>query len=69
MRPSAGIIGPAPPGPAHPRADVWPAEQRLASPYFESLAPEYEVYGELPGPSQKAYICTGWVMYSLFSDI
>ncbi len=32
-------------------------EQRLASPYFESLAPEYEVYGELPGPSQKAYIC------------
>ena len=32
-------------------------EQRLASPYFESLASEYEVYGELPGPSQKAYIC------------
>ena len=32
-------------------------EQRLASPYFESLASAYEVYGELPGPSQKAYIC------------
>ena len=31
-------------------------EQRLASPYFESLAPEYEVYGELPGPTQRAYI-------------
>ena len=32
-------------------------EQRLSSPHFEALAPEYEVYGELPGPSQKAYIC------------
>ena len=32
-------------------------EQRLCSPHFEALAPEYEVYGELPGPSQKAYIC------------
>lgn len=31
-------------------------EQRLSSPHFETLAPEYEVYGELPGPSQKAYI-------------
>ena len=32
-------------------------EQRLSSPFFESMAPEYEVYGELPGPAQKAYIC------------
>lgn len=32
-------------------------EQRLSSPHFEALAPEYEVYGELPGPSQRAYIC------------
>lgn len=31
--------------------------QRLSSPHFEAVAPEYEVYGELPGPSQKAYIC------------
>lgn len=32
-------------------------EQRLSSPHFENMAPEYEVYGELPGPSQRAYIC------------
>ena len=32
-------------------------EQRLSSPHFEAMAPEYEVYGELPGPSQRAYIC------------
>lgn len=32
-------------------------EQRLSSPHFEAIAPEYEVYGELPGPSQRAYIC------------
>ncbi len=32
-------------------------EQRLSGPHFEALAPEYEVYGELPGPSQRAYIC------------
>lgn len=31
-------------------------DQRLSSPFFESMAPEYEVYGELPGPAQKAYI-------------
>lgn len=32
-------------------------DQRLCASHFEALAPEYEVYGELPGPSQKAYIC------------
>ena len=32
-------------------------EQRLSSPHFEALAPEYEVYGELPGPTQRKYIC------------
>jgi len=32
-------------------------EQRLSGPRFEDLAPEYEVYGELPGPSQREYIC------------
>ena len=32
-------------------------EQRLSGPRFEALAPEYEVYGELPGPSQREYIC------------
>ena len=32
-------------------------EQRLSGPHFEAMAPEYEVYGELPGPSQRAYIC------------
>ena len=31
-------------------------DQRLSSPHFEALAPEYEVYGELPGPSQREYI-------------
>jgi len=31
-------------------------EQRLSEPFFSSMAPEYEVYGELPGPTQKAYI-------------
>ena len=29
-------------------------EQRLSGPHFEAMAPEY---GELPGPSQRAYIC------------
>ncbi len=32
-------------------------EQRISGPRFETLAPEYEVYGELPGPTQRAYIC------------
>lgn len=32
-------------------------EQRISGPHFEAMAPEYEVYGELPGPSQRAYIC------------
>ncbi len=31
-------------------------DQRLSSPHFEALAPEYEVYGELPGPTQRKYI-------------
>lgn len=31
-------------------------DERLSGPYFESMAPEYEVYGELPGPTQEAYI-------------
>lgn len=31
--------------------------QRLSSSRFEMLAPEYEVYGKLPGPSQRTYIC------------
>lgn len=31
-------------------------EQRLSSDRFEELAPEYEVYGKLPGPSQQVYI-------------
>ena len=31
-------------------------DQRLSSPHFEALAPEYEVYGELPNASQRAYI-------------
>lgn len=31
-------------------------EQRLSSGRFEELAPEYEVYGKLPGPSQQMYI-------------
>ena len=32
-------------------------QERLSSDHFEDLAPEYEVYGKLPGPSQRAYIC------------
>ena len=31
-------------------------DQRLSSDHFEELAPEYEVYGKLPGPSQQVYI-------------
>ena len=31
-------------------------DQRLSSPHFEAMAPEYEVYGELPGPTQRNYI-------------
>ena len=31
-------------------------DQRLSSDHFEDLAPEYEVYGKLPGPSQQGYI-------------
>ena len=31
-------------------------DQRLSSDRFEELAPEYEVYGKLPGPSQEGYI-------------
>lgn len=31
-------------------------DQRLSSSYFASMAPEYEIYGELPGPTQEAYI-------------
>ncbi|MCI9562550.1 MAG: transcription antitermination factor NusB [Oscillospiraceae bacterium] len=31
-------------------------DQRLSSTHFGALAPEYEVYGEVPGPSQRAYI-------------
>lgn len=30
--------------------------QRLSSDHFEELAPEYEVYGKLPGPTQQGYI-------------
>ena len=30
--------------------------QRLNPDRFDQLAPEYEVYGKLPGPSQQAYI-------------
>ena len=29
---------------------------RLSANRFDQLAPEYEVYGKLPGPSQQAYI-------------
>lgn len=32
-------------------------DQRLSSPHFEAMAPEYEAYGALPGPSQRSYIC------------
>ena len=31
-------------------------DQRLSPNHFGQLAPEYEVYGQLPGPSQQAYI-------------
>lgn len=31
-------------------------DQRLSSDHFEELAPEYEVYGKLPGPTQQVYI-------------
>lgn len=31
-------------------------DQRLSSDHFEGLAPEYEVYGKLPGPTQQLYI-------------
>jgi len=31
-------------------------DQRLSSDRFEELAPEYEVYGKLPGPTQQVYI-------------
>lgn len=31
-------------------------DQRLSSSHFGALAPEYEVYGEVPGPSQRDYI-------------
>ena len=30
--------------------------QRLSDSRFRTLAPEYEVYGKLPGPAQQAYI-------------
>ena len=39
--------------------DLQPEEllnQRLSSSRFQTLAPEYEVYGKLPGPTQQAYI-------------
>lgn len=31
-------------------------DARLSDRHFAELAPEYEVYGKLPGPSQRAYI-------------
>ena len=31
-------------------------DQRLSGDRFEELAPEYEVYGKLPGPTQQTYI-------------
>ena len=31
-------------------------DARLTEGRFSELAPEYEVYGELPGPTQRAYI-------------
>lgn len=31
-------------------------DQRLSEEHFRQLAPEYEVYGKLPGDSQRAYI-------------
>lgn len=30
--------------------------ERLSANRFDQLAPEYEVYGKLPGPNQQAYI-------------
>ena len=39
--------------------DLQPEEllnQRLSSSRFQTLAPEYEVYGKLPGPTQQTYI-------------
>ena len=32
-------------------------DSRLSGERFQSLAPEYEVYGKLPGPAQRDYIC------------
>lgn len=31
-------------------------DERLCTGRFQALAPEYEVYGQLPGPEQTAYI-------------
>lgn len=31
-------------------------DQRLSNGRFQDLAPEYEVYGKLPGPAQQTYI-------------
>lgn len=31
-------------------------EQRLSGPHFAAMAPEYGIYGELPGHAQEAYI-------------
>ena len=31
-------------------------DQRLSDSHFQELAPEYEVYGKLPGPTQRSYI-------------
>lgn len=31
-------------------------DARLTDSHFSALAPEYEVYGQTPGPSQRAYI-------------
>jgi len=31
-------------------------DQRLSERHFQDLAPEYEVYGKLPGPTQRSYI-------------
>ncbi len=31
-------------------------DQRLSGSHFDALSAEYEVYGALPGPSQRAYI-------------
>lgn len=32
-------------------------EERISPAHFQALSPEYEVYGELPGPTQREYIC------------